>query len=270
MTTQNYPKYIAAKHKGNIGEAIAQYFLAKFCLVHKIDGSNDLGNDFICELIKNQAPTNLLFYVQVKFTREKPRISKSTLAYWKGSPIPVYIIWIQENGGSVPSDPERMNGRIKYLRMTPTLHDLSRHAQEGFKPYSEIDFKRDLIIDYTRVQYEKGFTPIVEPRDYLTIDEKNIAGIGRYTLYIRDVIPEYADQILKRAWVQPYTVAALLFQQDTVTSNLNALRAINLALSLIRTEDRDRLSEFFNEMNSLKNQIMDKLGPENRPYDNED
>lgn len=259
MPNSNFPTYTSAKHKGNIGEAIAQYFLSKFSLVHKIDGSNDLGNDFICELIKDQAPTNLLFYIQVKFTKTKPRISKTTEQYWKSSPIPVYIIWIKEKVLSLPPDPENLIGKIKYIRMTPKLHNPLKHREEKYKPYNEINFKRDLVVDYTRAQYVKGFTPIIEPRDYLTIDEKNLAGIGQYALYVKDVIPEYKDEILKRAWVQNFVIAELLFREKGVENYQKAKKSIDLALSLMPTGDCEKLGKYHQIMVSLKNNIQNKL-----------
>ncbi|MBU4347169.1 DUF4365 domain-containing protein [Patescibacteria group bacterium] len=259
MSNSNFPVYTESKHKGNIGEAIAQYFLSKFSLVHKIDGSNDLGNDFICELIKDQAPTNLLFYIQVKFTKNKPVTSNSTKEYWKYSPIPVFIIWIKVNDLPLPSDPEELSNRIKYIRMTPMLHDQLRHGREKYKPYNEIEFKRDLIVDYVRTQYVKGFTPIVEPRDYLTIDDKNLAGIGRYALYIKDVIPEYRGQIMKRAWVQNFVVAELLFREGGTENYGKALQSINLSLSLISGEDREELFGYYQKMIDLKNNIQNQL-----------
>src|SRR5687768_7189459 len=117
------PRYTDLKRKGNTGEALAQYIFSKFCLVHKIDGSNDIGNDFICELIKNQYPTNLLFYIQIKYTDRAPRIRKETLEYWKGSPIPVYLFWIKDNipPGAFSND-ALGKSYISYKRYTPILH----------------------------------------------------------------------------------------------------------------------------------------------------
>lgn len=60
-TMTKLPTYPKRKMKGNIGEALAQYVLSNFCLVHKIDGSSDVGNNLVCELIKDEHPTNLLF-----------------------------------------------------------------------------------------------------------------------------------------------------------------------------------------------------------------
>ena len=155
--------------KGNIGEALVQYLLSHFCLVHKIDGSSDVGNDFICELIKENYPTNLLFYVQVKFWKSAPTPSPTTIEYWKGSPIPVYLFWIKGDPPSSFLNGDLLNFRNSekyYKRMTPKLHRPEKHKNEKFKKFSEKEFKRDLIVDYARTQYQRGFLPVIEPRDF--------------------------------------------------------------------------------------------------------
>ena len=142
----NLPKYTKEKMKGNIGEALVQYLLSHFCLVHKIDGSSDVGNDFICELIKENYPANLLFYVQVKFCKSPPSSSPSTIEYWKGSPIPVYLFWVK---GDLPIsflNGDLMNFRNSekyYKRMTPKLHRPDKHKREQFKKFTEKSFKRE-------------------------------------------------------------------------------------------------------------------------------
>lgn len=195
--------------KGNIGEALVQYLLSHFCLVHKIDGGNDVGNDFICELIKEEYPTNLLFYVQVKFYKTEPSPAPATLEYWKGSPIPVYLFWVKGDPPSSFTDRFDFDSSGKfYKRMTPKLQGVSK--REKFKPFSEREFKRDLLVDYARVQYAKGFLPIIEPRDFLAIDQKIDLGLPQYWLMVKDVIPDYKDKILQRSWVQPFVTANLL------------------------------------------------------------
>jgi len=211
------PEYTKNKMKGNIGEALVQYLLSHFCLVHKIDGSNDVGNDFICELIKDRYPTNLLFYVQVKFSRTKPRIKPATLEYWKGSPIPVYIFWIRGDPPTsfLQGSPLNLDSlEKKYIRMTPKLHNATKHRQEEYKVFTEENFKRDLVVDYARTQYQQGLVPLVEPRDFLTLDEKQVLRFPQYQLLIKDVIPEYKQNILRRGWVQPLVIASLLLDED--------------------------------------------------------
>lgn len=264
----NFPKYTHKKHKGNVGEAAAQYFLSKFSLVHKIDGSNDLGNDFICELIKDTAPTNLLFYIQVKSWRSKPTVSKSTRKYWELSPIPVYIIWIKERAKPgqpdepLPDDPEELFDRIYYKRMTPELHNPRSHRSEKFKKYNDVEFRRDLMVDYTRTQNVKGLTPIINARDYLTINEKNLMDIDQYVLYIKDVIPEYKNVILKQAWVQNFAVAELLYNEGGNENYKKALQSIDLAVSMISDTEREKFYLYYERMKSLRtdlHKIMNQL-----------
>ncbi|KKP68449.1 MAG: hypothetical protein UR68_C0016G0009 [Candidatus Roizmanbacteria bacterium GW2011_GWA2_35_19] len=241
----NLPKYTREKMKGNIGEALVQYMLSHFCLVHKIDGSSDIGNDFICELIKENYPTNLLFYVQVKFCKTAPTPSPTTIEYWKGSPIPVYLFWIK---GDPPTsflngDLLDFNSNEKfYKRMTPKLHLPNKHKGEKFKQFNEQSFKRDLIIDYARTQYQRGFLPIIEPRDFLNLDEKQVLGLPQYQLLVKDVIPEYKDQILKRSWVQPFVTANLISRFDQGLELLRiAMDLINVAQKLfMKSEDREK------------------------------
>ena len=255
------PKYTAQKMKGNIGEALVQYLLSHFCLVHKIDGSNDIGNDFICELIKQQYPTNLLFYVQVKFTKNPPVISKSTLEYWKTSPIPVYIFWIK---GSPPSSfnvqPDFSNLAKKYKRMTPILTKPGRHAREKFKPFTEKEFKRDLIVDYARTQYMRGFVPIVEPRDFLNIDEKMILGFPRYQILIKDVIPEYQEEILNRSWVQPMVVGTLIGKNSRSKEELVfSIHLLDIARILLDFSKEENKQEYFSILERQKEDIQRKM-----------
>ena len=241
----NLPKYTREKMKGNIGEALVQYMLSHFCLVHKIDGSSDVGNDFICELIKENYPTNLLFYVQVKFYKTAPIPSPTTIEYWKGSPIPVYLFWVKGDPPTSFLDGDLLNFKNSekyYKRMTPKLHRPEKHKNEKFKKFTEKEFKRDLIIDYARTQYQRGFLPIVEPRDFLTLDEKQVLGFPQYELLIKDVIPEYKDQILMRSWVQPFVTANLLSRFEQGQESLQiALNLIDVAQKLLmRSEDRNK------------------------------
>ena len=241
----NLPKYTREKMKGNIGEALVQYLLSHFCLVHKIDGSSDVGNDFICELIKENYPTNLLFYVQVKFWKSAPTPSPTTIEYWKGSPIPVYLFWIKGDPPSSFLNGDLLNFRNSekyYKRMTPKLHRPEKHKKERFKKFSEKEFKRDLIVDYARTQYQRGFLPVIEPKDFLTLDEKQVLGFPKYQLLIKDVIPEYKDQILKRSWVQPFVTANLLSRFDQGLESLQiALKLIHVAQELLmRSDDKDK------------------------------
>lgn len=247
--------------KGNIGEALVQYLLSHFCLVHKIDGSNDVGNDFICELIKQQYPTNLLFYVQVKFTKSKPTISKTTLEYWKSSPIPVYLFWIKGDPPPSFTNPPDFNFFVKkYKRMTPFLHRPDKHSKEKFKTFSEQEFKRDLIIDYARTQYIKGFIPIVEPRDFLELDEKIVLGFPQYQILIKDVIPEYSYKILNRSWVQIMVMAILLGENATTKNMLEvAINLLNTATILLNVSDDEAKYSYSDLLERYTRTFLEKI-----------
>jgi hypothetical protein len=231
------PKYTKEKKKGNIGEALVQYLLSDFSLVHKIDGSNDVGNDFICELINDESPTNLLFYVQVKYTNRKPSIKKETLEYWRTSPIPVYLFWLKDRvGGSLVNPEEFSRAEIKYKRYTPIVHK-SRHRNEDFKVFNRQTFLRDLIIDYARTQYRKGFAPVLKPRDYLTLDEKNQIGFPQYKLLVHQVIPEYKEEILKGGWSNLLALGIALEDSEIAEERAMALNFFRLAQALISKDE---------------------------------
>lgn len=227
--------------KGNIGESVAQYILSNFALVHKIDGSNDVGNDFICELIRDQYPTNLLFYVQVKYTQDPPRIKPETLAYWKGSPIPVYLFWIRDRHPAVPGIPPdlaQMARDTEYKRCTPFLHKGVGQETEPFRAFHKRDFLRDLLVDYSRTQYVKGFTPILKPRDFLPLDEKIEMGLPLHELHIQEVIPEYANRIIEGGWANLYSLAVALRRKGGVANNKKAYEVLKVARSLLTAKDR--------------------------------
>lgn len=248
------PKYTNDKRKGNIGEALVQYLLSEFCLVHKIDGSNDVGNDFICELIRDESPTNLLFYVQVKYTNRSPSIRRETLEYWKGSPIPVYLFWIKDNS---PRSVTRLSSRHfeqaekKYKRYTPILHDERRHRRERFKRFEKSQFLRDLLTDYARTQYQKGFAPVIKPGDFLTLEDKIDIGFPQYKLLVQDVIPEYKNEIIKGGWANLFSLAISLEQSEEVSDKRLALSLLKSARELIQRDDNaPDYGEFINSINN--------------------
>lgn len=236
------PKYTKNKKQGNIGEALVQYILSDFCLVHKIDGSNDIGNDFICELIKDESPTNLLFYVQVKYTKRKPRIKDETLEYWKTSPIPVYLFWIKDKKLDSNYDNKKCdfkNFEKKYSQCTPVVHestfannDILKKVSFNFKNFEKRSFLKDLISDYCRTQYQKGSTPVVEPRDFLTLQDKLDLEVPRYQLLVDEVIPEYKKIIIKNGWANLLSIAISLnaedYQNKQVIKNILELSKILL------------------------------------------
>lgn len=256
----NLPEYAEKKRKGNIGEAYVQYVLSQFCIVHSIDGSNDIGNDFICELIKGTSPTNLLFYVQVKYHKSEPRISKKLIEYWKGSPIPVFLFWVKDRNGSIPpSSPGDYSRSVSYKRYTPIVHNEQRHKNEKFKPYDEHGFKEDLIKDYIRTQYNAGFSPVIKPRDFLQIDEKIIMGLGRHILLVKDVIFEYERNILERGWSNFLVTAILLKRRGGVENILKAKKSIELAKELLMDLSIDEREQYLRKIENVESEINTEL-----------
>lgn len=238
------PKYTKEKMQGNIGEALVQYLLSNFCLVHKIDGSTDIGNDFICELIKDEYPTNLLFYVQVKYWETEPNIRLETKAYWKGSPIPVYLFWVKKES-NIPQD--LLELKKFYKRYTPISHGKIKESAEEFHPYEEIEFKRHLIIDYARTQYFKGFTPVIKGRAFMRLSEKRITGMRRYVLYTKDVIPEYSKELIQKGWVNLYTISTLLYKEGGAENRIMAEQILGLSKKLLLSQGTKEEKEVFLE-----------------------
>ena len=266
----NLPKYTKDKMKGNIGEAFVQYVLSKFCLVHKIDGSNDIGNDMICELIKEEYPTNLLFYVQVKYTNRKPTIKKETLEYWKNSPIPVYIFWVKDQGGNggsgeeIRADFEKLKSMATYRRCTPIVHgELEQNTQE-FKHFERRNFLKDLIVDFTKCQYAAGFVPVISPRDFLSFGEKIEIGFQQQVLYVED-IKRYQKNILKNGWSNLFGIAVSLCERWEKDKNeedrKRALQLVQLAKQLLSGdyENSDRFSGILNEYEN-KLRVLNNYG----------
>ncbi|MBI5356656.1 DUF4365 domain-containing protein [Candidatus Collierbacteria bacterium] len=260
MKNMNLPAYPKRKMKGNIGEALAQYVLSKFCLVHKIDGSNDIGNDLICELIRDESPTNLLFYVQVKYSNKNPQIRKETLEYWKDSPVPVYLFWIKDKNPTPIYSSDNFSELEKYYkRYTPILHNPQKHSSEKFKLYEELQFKRDLIIDYSRTQFFKGYAPIIEPRDFLNMNEKMKLEFRQYVFYIKDVIPEYSKQILSQSWLHIFTSAVLLFLRGDIQSLQQAKGSIAMAKKYLKYADEKKVFIFEETLNVYESKINEAI-----------
>lgn len=244
------PKYAKEKMKGNIGEAFVQYVLSQFCLVHSIDGSSDIGNDFICELIKGESPTNLLFYVQVKYHKREPIIRPELLEYWKGSPIPVFLFWVKDTPQNL-SNQRKKKPLIFYKRYTPIVHNETKHNNEKFKPYDEIEFKKDLLKDYIRSLYKMGFTPVIRPGDFLAIDEKIAMGF-KETVLFKDIASEYKNEILRQSWSNLFVTADLLKEKGDL---IKAKQAIDLAYSLLEGLDAKEKYNFLELVNHERLEI---------------
>jgi len=250
------PKYTEAKKKGNVGEALVQFLLSNICLVHKIDGSNDVGNDFICELIRDDSPTNLLFYVQVKYTQDLPRIRRTTLEYWKSSPIPVYVFWVRDNLTTLNVSFAEQLRFISYKRYTPMLH---KKREEEFKPFSKLSFLEDLINDYCRTQYKKGFAPIIKPGDFLTVDDKGEVGFGEYKILIHEVIPEYSREILQGGGANMLSLAIALFKKGKPEDLKSALEILNFAAKFFKQRNDKISKQLLEYVKSYKTDIERRL-----------
>jgi len=252
-----FPKYTEQKRKGNIGEAFVQYILSNFCLVHKIDGSYDIGNDFICELIKGNYPTNLLFYVQVKYGKDKPNIEPKTKNYWKSSPIPVYVFWVRPKRNSIPPIKDFSELELSYQRWTPVLHHPGKHKDERFKPFKPMDFYRDLFVDYVRTQYAKGSTRTIRPGDFLEIDWP--FGGYRYVFYTKDLIPEYSREILSHTWTNLFTTAILLLRKGGKRNLREAKEMITLAKKSLRFANKRTGSIFIGTLQTYEKRINEAV-----------
>lgn len=257
------PQYTRQKMKGNIGEAFVQYVLSKFALVHKIDGSNDIGNDFICELIRDQSPTNLLFYVQVKYMQRRPQVSQTTLEYWKSSPIPVYLFWLKDHPHALTIHEQGQyfleSIDKKYKRFTPLIHEEKEQNKVEFFTFDEYRFKRDLIVDYARTQYVKGYTPVIKPRDFLNLIEKNNIGFGPYQLYIKDLVPKYSNQIIGLGWANLFSIAVALESTNQQENLKKALRIMEDAESLIEGKHKEDFPHLIEELQKRKQQLERRI-----------
>lgn len=202
--------YLKAKQKGNKGEALVESVLSEYAIVHKIDGSKDVGIDMICQWVNGEKPTQLMFGVQVKTLNTKLElrrkisrlnlleeykgsvsIKQSTLDYWKGFDFPVFVFLV-----------DLKTSKIFYKRYTSILHGLIKHTEEPFylvvqnnkfQAYVEGDkrtwgFCRDLFFDHLRCQCNKGILSGIDPNDL------GLRGWPKETLY-KGVFDQYKQQI---------------------------------------------------------------------------
>lgn len=210
-------KYPKSKQLGNKGESFFESLISDYALVHKIDGSKDVGVDFLCEWVHDENPTRLLFGVQVKtrsriimskvvgdtknlleqFTVSSIKIKKTTLDYWRGFDFPIFLFLVKIQNNK----PDCF-----YKRYTPILHNKSKEldekfykviGEEGFLAYKykkdhERDggFCRDLFIDHLRCQHNKGMLSGIDPKDIgLKYYQKDVP--------YKDVFDHYKDKIKK-------------------------------------------------------------------------
>lgn len=134
------------------GEGYFLSLLSKYAILHKVDGSNDIGIDYFCEWLNQESATstNALFAVQLKATKDGTvilknlnqkdvdksnldlyeikikaksgnsrgnfdiRIKPTTKEYWRGFEIPVYLFVVVLN--------DTKQNKLFYKRYTPLLH----------------------------------------------------------------------------------------------------------------------------------------------------
>ncbi len=143
------------------GEGFFLSLLSKYAILHKVEGSSDMGIDYFCEWINQYSSesTNALFAVQLKTTRGKNVILKKvcrerrhsnlmlyeikkkdkqgkskgnfdnsikpkTIEYWCGFEIPVYLFVVVLN--------EQKDNMLFYKRYTPVLHDPKEKKHSEF------------------------------------------------------------------------------------------------------------------------------------------
>jgi|GEM_PF-2546421 len=240
------PKYTEEKRKGNIGEAFVQYVLSSFCLVHKIDGNQDVGNDFICELIKGKYPANILFYVQVKYWDREPtdKDVEKTFEYWKGSPIPVYLFWLNTKD-ELPClntnnlTPKEKIEPLKYKRYTLITHGNRQVEKHKFESFSKGVFIRDLMVDYARCLYKRGMATVIKKEDFTEVDKAGVP-LGDYYLLIDDVIPdEYKHEFIHNSWTNLLATAKSLAVHSPNDGSILqlALKHVQLASEMIDMAD---------------------------------
>ncbi|MBI2032338.1 MAG: DUF4365 domain-containing protein [Candidatus Levybacteria bacterium] len=202
--------YLNSKQKGNKGEALVESFLSEYAIVHRIDGSKDVGIDMICEWVNGEKPTQLMFAIQVKslnirleLKSKKSRlnfleeyrgsitIKQATLEYWKGFDFPVFVFLV---------DLKKL--KIYYKRYTSVVHGLINHTKEPFYLVMEDNefhayvegekhtwgFCRDLFFDHLRCQHNKGMLSGIDPSNL------GLRGWSKEALY-EGVFDQYKDKI---------------------------------------------------------------------------
>jgi hypothetical protein len=189
----DFKKYAETARRGIKGEAFFESLIVDFAIPHRIARQNDLGVDFLCEWTHGDRPTGILFSAQIKSTtsqsvschrigtsrlncleefelRGADGIDDRTLSYWRGLGLPAYLFYVIES----ESDGSRTQ-TCYHKRYTPVLdgkgdasdrtgsHRFYKVSQGSqFHAFANNDrmlwgFARDLIIDYARLAYSKGY-----------------------------------------------------------------------------------------------------------------
>ena len=98
-----YPKIPKFRRVGQSGQLEVASLLADFANVMLPE--YDVGLDFVCELIENDIPSGVLFWVQAKATQQfnefwNERIDKKTIRLWLTRTFPVFVIVFERASGS--------------------------------------------------------------------------------------------------------------------------------------------------------------------------
>lgn len=223
----NYKKYTLQARMCVKGEAFFESLASEHSLPHHIISPKDVGIDYICEWIYGDKPTGVLYAVQIKTLSEEYanpkfmevaegynglstfeihnphlKIEESTLQYWRGLGMPVYLFAIIQSNAE--SGEEKLD--CYYKRYTPILTKAIEYSAKNFhnefykvnNGNSFIAFKdkvnrtqgfvRDLFIDHVRWCYYKGSVTYLDPRA-LGLEQFKSEGI------FGDLFKDYEEQI---------------------------------------------------------------------------
>lgn len=199
MADHDYKQYTEEARRGIKGESHFESLIVDHAIPHRIARQNDLGIDFLCEWIYGDRPTGILFSAQVKSTtsdkviceageksplngllkytlKKAEKVDERTINYWKGLGLPAFLFYIIENECNGAAHLE-----CYHKRYTPLLDGHPSpddkigtrafyQVSKGGKFLSFADFQkeiggfaRDLIMDYVRLSYFKGYVVQLTP-----------------------------------------------------------------------------------------------------------
>jgi hypothetical protein len=198
MADNAYKRYTQEARRGIKGEAYFESLVVGHAIPHRIARQNDLGIDFLCEWVCGDHPTGILFSAQIKsrtsesvvpkFERKgqnrldtytlsgAEKVDELTMNYWRGLGLPAFLFIVIEDQSTGAS---RLT--CYYKRYTPLLDGhASKNDRIGTKTFYRVNdgasflayadpeteiggFARDLIIDYARLSYSKGYVVQLTP-----------------------------------------------------------------------------------------------------------
>ena len=102
MPTSKLPKRVNNQKLGKKAADLCNLLLSEFCNVLPVLQEQDIGIDFICEVMNGEHPTGQQFNVQCKGANQKVfqrdsvsrTIKVSTLNYWLCQPIPTFLVLV--------------------------------------------------------------------------------------------------------------------------------------------------------------------------------